>query len=48
MIAFPGGLQDESDTGDHVTTALRETHEEIVLIHQNHYIWSFNRFCDQK
>lgn len=29
MIAFPGGLQDESDTGDHVTTALRETHEEI-------------------
>lgn len=29
MIAFPGGLQDESDTEDHVTTALRETHEEI-------------------
>lgn len=29
MLSFPGGLQDESDTGDHVTTALRETHEEI-------------------
>jgi 8-oxo-dGTP pyrophosphatase MutT (NUDIX family) len=29
MISFPGGLQDETDTGDHITTALRETHEEI-------------------
>lgn len=31
MICFPGGLQDESDSSDHVATALRETEEEIGL-----------------
>lgn len=29
MICFPGGMQDESDSDDHVRTALRETEEEI-------------------
>lgn len=29
MICFPGGVQDDADSRDHVTTALRETEEEI-------------------
>lgn len=31
MICFPGGKQDESDSDDHIKTALRETEEEIGI-----------------
>ena len=29
MICFPGGVQDDADSNDHVRTALRETEEEV-------------------